>query len=95
VDELLGLLKESRLFLGNDSGATHLAAALGVPTLAVFGPSDPWLWRPLGPRVRVVTSRRLCAPCTAGGPIACSSRSCLEELDAREIAKAALRLLEG
>ena len=45
------------LYVGNDSGVTHLAAGLGVPTVAVFGPTDPAVWRPLGPRVRVVRGR--------------------------------------
>src|SRR5207237_7479770 len=40
--------------LGNDSCITHLAAMLGVPTLALFGPTDPLTWRPLGPFVRVI-----------------------------------------
>jgi hypothetical protein len=40
--------------LGNDSGMSHLAAALGIPTVAVFGPTDPATWAPDGPRARVV-----------------------------------------
>ena len=42
------------LYIGNDSGATHLAAALAIPTLAIFGPTDPTIWRPLGENVHVV-----------------------------------------
>ena len=42
-------------FLGNDSGISHLAAALGKPTMALFGPTDPTVYRPIGPMVRVVT----------------------------------------
>jgi ADP-heptose:LPS heptosyltransferase len=45
---------ESRAYVGNDSGVSHLAAALGVPTIAVFGPTDPTVWAPLGPKVAVV-----------------------------------------
>jgi len=44
--ELCRLLGGARLFIGNDSGVTHLAAALGVPTLALFGPSDRSIWAP-------------------------------------------------
>jgi ADP-heptose:LPS heptosyltransferase len=43
-----------RCYLGNDSGITHLAAMLGVPTIAIFGPTDPAIWRPVGPSVRVL-----------------------------------------
>ncbi len=42
--------------MGNDSGVTHLAAAAGAPTLALFGPTDPATWAPLGPRVEVARS---------------------------------------
>lgn len=50
------LLSQAGLFLGNDSGITHLAAATGAPTLALFGPTDPATWSPLGPRVEVLRS---------------------------------------
>lgn len=48
------VLRHARVFLGNDSGLAHLAGVLGVPTLALFGPTDPRQWRPLGPRVRTL-----------------------------------------
>jgi heptosyltransferase-3 len=41
-------------YLGNDSGITHLAAMLGLPTIALFGPSDPAIWRPPGSHVEVI-----------------------------------------
>jgi ADP-heptose:LPS heptosyltransferase len=53
------VLRRATAFLGNDSGLAHLAGLLGVPTLALFGPSDPVLWTPLGPRVRVLRSASL------------------------------------
>jgi ADP-heptose:LPS heptosyltransferase len=53
------LLRRAAGFVGNDSGLSHLAGMLGVPTLALFGPSDPTLWAPLGPRVRVVRTASL------------------------------------
>ena len=46
LEELRQLLLTGRLFLGNDSGPTHLAAQLGVPTIALFGPTDPLIWSP-------------------------------------------------
>lgn len=49
-----GALAGATLYLGNDSGITHLAAAAGCPTVAVFGPTDPAVWAPQGPHVRVV-----------------------------------------
>jgi len=44
-------LAGARLFVGNDSGITHLAAAVGCPTLALFGPTDPHVWAALGDHV--------------------------------------------
>lgn len=53
---LAALLAHAGLYLGNDSGVTHLAAAAGAPTLALFGPTDPEIWAPLGPRVETLVS---------------------------------------
>jgi ADP-heptose:LPS heptosyltransferase len=52
-------LQQCRCYLGNDSGITHLAAMLGVPTIALFGPSDPAAWRPVGPEVIVLREAAL------------------------------------
>jgi len=50
--EVLGaVLQRSRLFLGHDSGISHLAAACGVPCVLVFGPTDPMIWAPQNPAV--------------------------------------------
>lgn len=51
---LVDTLRGADVYVGNDSGPTHLAAWLGVPTVALFGPTDPRTWRPLGPRVTVL-----------------------------------------
>jgi ADP-heptose:LPS heptosyltransferase len=51
-------LKRARLFIGNDNGYSQLAAAAGVPTLVLFGPSDDRIWRPWGENVRVVRGAR-------------------------------------
>lgn len=51
--ELGRVLAGARLYVGNDSGITHLAAAVGCPTVAVFGPTNPRVWAPLGKHVAV------------------------------------------
>jgi heptosyltransferase-2 len=51
VAGLAAFLSTCAISIGNDSGVTHLAGMLRVPTIALFGPSDPALWAPLGPRV--------------------------------------------
>ena len=52
--ELAEALAGARLYIGNDSGPGHLAAAVGTPTISLFGPTDPSLWRPLGSRSTVI-----------------------------------------
>jgi ADP-heptose:LPS heptosyltransferase len=51
------LLQESLLYIGQDSGVTHLAAMIGAPTIALFRHSSVSQWRPLGPRVKVIEAR--------------------------------------
>lgn len=55
--ELAGWLASARLYIGNDSGITHLAAAAGAPVIAIFGPTDPAVWAPRGNRVGIVSGR--------------------------------------
>jgi heptosyltransferase-3 len=55
LGKLAALIKHSSLYLGNDSGITHLAAACNTPTIALFGPTDPRIWGPKGSKVQVVT----------------------------------------
>ncbi len=56
LPQLAAVLERCTLFAGHDSGISHLAAAVGIPTLALFGPTSPDIWAPRGPRVRVVTA---------------------------------------
>ena len=57
--EVATLLQSARLFIGHDSGITHLAAALQAPTLALFGPTNPCLWAPANPGTRVLWKNRI------------------------------------
>lgn len=52
--EVAERLQECRCYLGNDSGITHLAALLGLPAIALFGPSEPAIWHPVGEHVTVI-----------------------------------------
>lgn len=54
LDELHHQLLAARAFVGADTGPTHLSAQLGLPTLALFGPTDPHVWSPVGPLVHVL-----------------------------------------
>ncbi len=62
LTELAGVLAGARLYIGNDSGVTHLAAAAGCSTLAVFGPTDPAVWAPMGAHCAVAVGDPWPAP---------------------------------
>lgn len=88
-------LARCRLFLGGDSGLTHLAAALGVPgVLALFGPTDPRVWAPRGESVRVLTAPCPQAPCAADREISCPEPRCLQDLTVEQVLAAAVALLQ-
>ena len=89
--ELITLLESAVIYIGNDSGVSHLAAFLGVPTLVIFGPSDPDRWRPFGNHVRIVKAASPCNPCFDTDRPDCPERNCLEEINPDRIVEA----LEG
>lgn len=67
-------------FIGNDSGVSHLAAFLGLPTVTLFGPSDPLRWAPRGRATAVVQSAEGCDPCFENNSRSCQSMDCLERI---------------
>lgn len=65
IGELCALLSLADAFVGNDSGASHLAAALGIATVAIFGSTNPRRTAPQGPHVAVLYDPPPCSPCLA------------------------------
>lgn len=63
IADLPALLSQCHLFIGNDSGAMHVAAAVGLPIVAVFGPTDPFGTAPVTPRCSIVQDKPYCSPC--------------------------------
>jgi heptosyltransferase-3 len=59
LKELTKVFQHCRAYIGNDSGLTHLAAYVGCPTIALFGPTDPRVWGPIGRRARVIWKTKL------------------------------------
>ena len=80
LGQVAALLTRCNVYLGNDSGLSHLAAALGVHTLAIFGPTEPVQWSPGGRNVRVITQGAECSPCHGSTMRTCAHRRCLSEL---------------
>jgi heptosyltransferase-2 len=63
IADLPALLSHCHLFIGNDSGAMHVAAGVGLPIVAVFGPTDPLGTAPVTPRCSIVQQKPYCSPC--------------------------------
>jgi len=61
--QFAAVLKRCALFVGNDNGPMHMAAALGTPVVGLFGPSDPSVWRPRGRKVEVLYKGLDCRRC--------------------------------
>jgi heptosyltransferase-3 len=89
VSYIATLLKVSALHIGNDSGITHLASALGTRTIAVFGPTDPKIWGPFGRHVKIVTSGYPCAPCPETDRRQCADVRCLDAVEVGDVLLAA------
>jgi lipopolysaccharide export system permease protein len=88
------VMQQAALYVGNDSGPSHLAAAVGAPTLALFGPSDERIYGPRGPRTRAVRgSRSLAEIRRAGGARDDRTRSWMTDLDVETVLAAAQQIL--
>ncbi|MBN2436976.1 MAG: glycosyltransferase family 9 protein [Deltaproteobacteria bacterium] len=83
--ELAGVLHLSRLHIGVDSAAPHIAAAVGTPTVTLYGPSDWRYWAPPGERHRVVVSDMECAPCNQKGCEGQGASRCLDALTVERV----------
>jgi heptosyltransferase-2 len=90
--EFIDLAAACRVYLTNDSGAMHIASALGVPTVAVFGATDDESTGPTGPLARVIREPVECSPCLKREcPI---DHRCMTRVSAARVAEAALELLK-
>ena len=93
---LAALLSLARVAVANDSGPAHLAAAVGTPVVAIFGPThEAFGFAPRGECVRVVSRDLPCRPCTVHGGLRCPRglRACLDDLPPAEVLSAARDLL--
>jgi len=77
LKDLLSIIKGARFMLSNDSGPMHLAAALGVPVFAIFGPTDPLKVGPYGKGHTIISSYLSCSPCRKRR---CKEKRCMIDL---------------
>ncbi len=95
LEALPDLLARAALFVGNNSGPQHLAAALGIPTVGIHsGVVDAREWGPLGPRAVAVRKSMACSPCFLEHPQDCHREmACLRELPVKHVYEACLLAL--
>lgn len=95
--QLPGLMQAARLYIGYDTGPTHLAAALGVPTVSVMSSiPDRDVWRILGDRVRVVRGSTACSPCHLMEVAQCPHNVvCLDVIGTQDVIAACQALLDA
>lgn len=92
--EMAALLTMSHLHMGVDSAAPHIAAAVGVPTVTLYGPSDWRDWAPTGEKHAVVASDMDCSPCRKKGCDGKGISKCLDELPEEKVKDAVSKMLE-
>jgi heptosyltransferase-2 len=96
----VAILSHCRVFVSNDSGVMHLAAAAGVPVVALFGPTDWWRLHPWSERHAVVSRELPCSPCFyySSRALQCAENTdyaCIREIAVDEVLAAVNRLLDS
>lgn len=94
IGTLPAVFEICRLFVGVDTAALHVAAAVGTPTIGIFGPSSPINWAPKGDQHCVVSKNMLCVPCRKKGCQHSETSRCLDELIFEEIKETVDRQLK-
>jgi heptosyltransferase-3 len=103
VERTALILKRCDLFVSVDTGAMHLAAAMGTPTVGLFGPNTPKHWAPVGPRATSVYNTNLpCSPCINNymdsRPLSCTyleKSRCMLDIDVKTVLSAAKGVIVG
>lgn len=93
LEELAAVLERATLFIGVDSAPMHMAAALKVPVIALFGPSGEHNWGPWGDGHVVISSPYLCRPCGEDGCLGSKRSDCLESISAQQVMAAVEQML--
>ncbi|OGS17396.1 MAG: hypothetical protein A2219_03780, partial [Elusimicrobia bacterium RIFOXYA2_FULL_50_26] len=91
LKELIALLRRVDLFIANEAGPLHIATALGIPAIAILGPTDPRRTGPFGGKTRVIRHEVECQPCRNRG---CTSKECMELITVEEVFSAATTSLQ-
>ena len=91
LGELLALLEKSTVFLGNDSGPMHMAAAMGTAVVAMFSYADDREWAPRSDRFKVLRGQEWCQDCQGKK---CQDPVCINTLSAQPVKEALASFLD-
>jgi heptosyltransferase-2 len=91
LKEAMALIARCALFLSNDSGLMHVAGAMGIPTIAIFGSTNPATTSPVGEKSVVIHHDIPCSPCLK--PVCPTDFRCMKMIDVDEVYAAAYRLM--
>lgn len=95
IEMYAALLSLCRLMISVDSAGPHLAAAVGTPTVTIYGPSSPDVWAPIGRQHLVVQKKLACVPCSLTGCEGSMVSRCIVDLDVDEVKLAVEKQLEN
>ncbi|MDI6774143.1 MAG: glycosyltransferase family 9 protein [Verrucomicrobiota bacterium] len=96
LGDTAALIRKARLFVGTDSGLAHLAGAIGIPTVVLFGPSDHAKWGWTGPRHAVARKDLPCSPCFIFGyHRPCGTVACMKAIGVNDVLAACRAVLQG
>ncbi len=84
--ESLGIIKQSDMVIGADTGMMHCAAALDIPTITLFGGTDARIWRPYSDKGTIISGNTNCAPCYGKDyAIECKERKCMNSISVERV----------
>ncbi len=92
LKELASLCSRANLMISTDTGTMHLAAAMGLPVVALFGPTAPWRTGPYGEGHSVIRKDLACSPCYKRR---CESRECMQAIDVEDVLERTTPYLDG
>lgn len=95
LSELVGVIGKAQLFIGNDSGPAHLAAALQIPLVVLFGSSDSQVWYPWRAKHVIVQNPFQCNPCPGYRCLVYDEPKCILSITASQVESAITKLLEA
>jgi ADP-heptose:LPS heptosyltransferase len=94
--QMAALFKHCNVFVGCDSGAAHIAAACGIPVVSLFSAAnEEAVWRPWGPKVKVLTTHPDCSPCKSHDCLRTDGYFCMNEIKVEEVVAEVKAFLEN